>query len=151
MSFGTKLFLAVAGGVILLTAATVGVAAGAVYRAGTIEIDVHDTGGTQLSMNLPAGLANLAIALAPSDLVDDVVAEIEPWLPAARAGWNELEGASDFVLVEIEGPGEHVRLEKRGRTLLIAVDSPDARVHVVVPLNTVGSLLDKIDRRRVRL
>ena len=51
---------------------------------------------------------------------------------------------TDFVLVEISGPNEHVRVEKRGQQLIVLVDSGGERVKVAIPLKTIRKLLEKV-------
>lgn len=148
MSRGTRLFLAVAIGAILLTAATIGVAGAAVYRAGTITVQVHEVDGNRIDVSLPAGLARVAIALAPSSILRDATSEMEPFLPAAAAGWSKLAEAPDFVLVDARSGDDHLRIEKRGDRLSILFDSPDGDVRVAVPLGTVGAALRRLEAGR---
>ena len=77
-----------------------------------IPVEVQDQDGSRINVGLPAGLARVAIALAPDSILDEVSTELGPWAPAVRAGWDELENIPDCVLVEIVSGDEHVKIEK---------------------------------------
>jgi hypothetical protein len=135
----------------LLTAATVATAAAAIYSSGTIAVQVEEGRGHQYSVRIPAVIANLALSLIPGRLVDealyDVSADIQPYVPAVRDAWSELNATGDFVLVEVNNGGggsDHVRIEKRGDNLLISVDSDDADIEVAVPIKTIGKVIHKL-------
>ncbi len=152
MSKTARIILIAMVAVTVLVVATVGAAAATVYRAGTIAVRVDDNNGDRIAVTVPAGLARIAIAAIPASVLGealDELDELDPWMPAARAGWTELAEAPDFVLVEVQGRNESVIVRKQGRQLVVHVDSPDARVDVTVPLGTVGALLAKLDRARL--
>ena len=144
MTRGTRLLLSIVIGGAVLFLATLGAGAAAVYHGGSVAIEIDDH-GTQFHLNLPAALVGAAIALTPATLLDDATAEVQQFLPAVQAGWEELIDTPDFVLVEIQSADEHVVIEKSGSRLEILVDSSDGQVRVGVPLRTVGSLLRKLD------
>ena len=154
MSRGARLLLIIVVGGTLLTVATVGMAAAAIYNSGTIAVDVQENHGGSVSIHVPAGLANLALDLVPDSLIEealsavamDVSTEVAPLLPAVRAAWNEFAAAPDFVLVEVRSDDELVRIEKKGKSLLIRVDSGGGEaVRVSVPIKTIGKLLRKVE------
>jgi hypothetical protein len=126
----------------------VAVTAAAIYSGGAISVSVEEGDGGGLSISVPAGLANLAIAMVPSTVIDGAVEEVrdelEPWIPAVRDAWRTLEEAPDFVLVEVTSPGEHIRVEKRGRQLVVFVEDGRDRVHVALPLKTVDRIVAKL-------
>ena len=144
MTRGTRLLLAILIGGIVLAAATVGAAAAAVYRAGTLAVEIRTEDGNQIQLNLPAGLLWTAIAVAPSSLLEQARDELEPLLPALHEGWRELTDGPDFVLIELHSTDENVRVEKIGSQLVIFVEMPDVSVRVGIPLDTVGSVLRKL-------
>ena len=144
MTRGTRLLLAIIIGSIVLAVATVGAAAAAVYRAGTLAVEFQSEDGNLIQLNLPVGLLHPAIALAPSSILDEARVELEPLLPALNEGWRELTDAPDFVLIELHSADENVRVEKIDSQLLIFVEMPDASVRVGIPLDTVGSILRKL-------
>jgi hypothetical protein len=155
MTLSLKVFLAVGACFVLVSALTVGTAATAVYRAGTIDVQVQD-GGTDVSVRVPAALANLAIAFAPTAVIpqealDEIPDEIEQFRPLLEQFGDSLIDAPDFVIVEVAQRGEYVRVEKREGRILVLVESADGRVHVSVPVKTLHRALGKADRvlRRV--
>jgi hypothetical protein len=146
MTRGTCLLLtAVIGGPVIL-AATLGAGVAAVYHAGTAAVEIED-GGHQLRLRVPAGLLGAAVALAPASAIDDAASELSPFLPAIRAGWQELSEAPDFVLVEARSGDESVLIVKSGSRLEVSIDTPDSRVRVAVPLGTLRQVLRRLERR----
>ena len=144
MTRGTRVLLLLVLGGALLFVAAVGVTAAAVYRAGSVAVEIEED-GHHFRLGLPAGLLHVAIALTPSSAFGTATEEIRTFVPALGAGWHELADAPDFVLVDVRADGEHVRVEKSGDRLEISVDAPDAHVRVGIPIGTVGWLLDKLD------
>jgi hypothetical protein len=145
MSPSTRILLVLLIGSFALVVTGAGIAATAAYQAGSIAVEVRDQ-GTDLHLAVPAALVHLALILAPVSLLEDAVSEAEPFLPAIRAGWSELERAPDFVLVEVTGPRENVRVEKRGGRIVVHVDEAGgSRVNVEVPMRTVRALISKLD------
>jgi hypothetical protein len=145
MTRGTRLFLAfVIGGAVLLLA-TLGAGAAAVYRGGTVAVEIVED-GNQIRVGLPAALLGVAIALTPASALEEATTEVRPFLPALEAGWRELAETPDFVLVEVVSADETVLIEKSGSRLLVSVDTPDTQIRIGVPLGTVGSLLRKLER-----
>jgi len=153
MSRGTRILLAVMIGGILLAVGSVGATVAAVYRGGTIAVEVRNDDGGDLSVSVPAGLARLALALVPEAAFDELASElrdVEPFLPAAAAAWRQLEQAPDFVLVDVTDGDETVRVEKRGGRLIIRVDADGESVRVGIPLSIVDPLVERLERRARR-
>ena len=153
MSSATRLFLVVGLSLMLILAVAVGAATAAIYRAGSITVDVRADEGTELSVSVPAGLANMAIALAPLEPLANIADELEPWTsdlrplwPVVRSTYRELERAPDFALVEVSGTDHRVSVRKEGARLVIDVTSDEQHVHVVVPLSTLRRALTKLER-----
>ena len=147
MNRSTRVLLTILICVSLLAATTVGVSVAAVYRAGSIAVEIHEDDGQQIRVAVPAGLARLAVWLTPDSVFEPMmVDEIQPLLPALHAGWRELARTPDFVLLEVRDHDDTVRIEKRGGEILIHVESSGSTVRVGVPLATVGPLLAKLER-----
>ncbi len=144
MTRGTRLLLAIVIGGVLLATAALGASAAAVYRAGTIAVEIREQDGNLIRVSLPAGLLGAAIALTPSSILEEASHELEPLLPALHAGWRGLSEAPNFVLFELSSAEGHVRVEKVDLQLIIFVDVPEVTVQVTVPIDTVGSLLRKL-------
>jgi hypothetical protein len=60
---------------------------------------------------------------------------------------RELQRAPDARFVEIEGPGEHVAIDKSGDILVVEVQSDDEEVLVRVPITALGELIESYDGR----
>ena len=125
--------------------ATIAAGAAAVYHAGSITVEILEDEGGRFNVSVPAGLARVAIALAPDSIIEEAADELQPVLPALRAGWDEFVRSPDFVIVEVHSDDDHVRVEKQGRKLSVLVDSSDAKIRVSIPLDTVSLLLSKLD------
>ncbi len=78
MTRGTRLLLAIVIGGVLLATAAVGATAAAVYRAGTIAVEIQEDDGNRIRVSLPAGLVGAAIALTPNSHVEVRVQGMEP-------------------------------------------------------------------------
>jgi hypothetical protein len=144
MSLGTKIFLGLFAAALILALATVGAAAAAVYHSGSIAVEVHSREGSGVAVQVPAGLAHVAIALAPTHLLGEAIAEIEPVWPSVEAAARVLDEAPDFTLLEIRSRGEHVIVAKERGRLLVLVDSEGESVRVALPLRTVRRIVDKL-------
>lgn len=148
MSAGAKVLLILVGGGIVLGAATVVAGATVVYGSGTIAVDVHENHGGTVSVNIPAGLANLALTLVPDSVVEkaihEVSVELEPYLPALHEAWSEFERAPDFVLVEVHDGREHVRVEKKNRKLIVLIGGSGEDIRIEVPLKTLRKIVRKL-------
>lgn len=131
--------------------------AGTVVATGVVSVRVQESGpdGLDLYLPVPAALVETTISLAPvvarlaSDdfdrEMDRLRIEIGPWMGAVASVLDELGRLPDATLVEVEGPGEHVVVRKRGRSLHVLVDEPGGRVSVVVPVRLVQRLHHLLD------
>ena len=146
MSSTTRLVLALAVSAVAVGAISIGFVAATVVRAGTVDVEVVELDGTNVSVSIPGALVDLGVRLVPVSLLPDVAVEVEPWWPAVRAAWDGLEDCPDVVLVEVIGPNERVRIAKRGGVLEIDVDDHGSRVRIAVPVRTLSILIDKLDR-----
>jgi hypothetical protein len=51
----------------------------------------------------------------------------------------------DAVLVDVQGDNGNVRVEKAGSSLMIRVVSPDERIDIAVPVESVRQLMRKLE------
>lgn len=129
------------------TAVAATAAVAAVQRAEIVRVAVNGHGieGVDLDVAVPAGFfgAGLAVlpAVMPEDARREVQLQLDGWGPAVTALAGDLAAADDFTLVEADDRGEHVRVVKEGRHLVVRVRSGDADVDVQVPLSLVGRTL----------
>jgi len=144
MSTGSRIFLAVSAAVSILMLATLGAAAAAVYRSGTVAVAVEPPDGGGLSISVPAILIHIAVALAPAEMLDEVRDELRPVWPTIRAAARELDRAPDFVLLEIRSGGERVIVEKEARRMLVRIETDGDTVRVSIPIRTVRRIVDRV-------
>lgn len=143
-----KRLLVVIGAIVavyLVSAAVIGIA---VYRAGVfvVQVEPKRPGGDEVHVRMPAVLAQAALRFVPDRILTEPAREVREWMPLVRAVSAELSKSPDGVLLEIRSPEEQVRVVKKGRRLLIDVDGAEERVHVVMPLALVGTVLSRFDQ-----
>lgn len=121
--------------------------AGAAFiSAGTVYVSVHqkNADGINLSLPVPVNLAHIALSLIPDEELADVRAELDPWMPVINIVMSELADCPDGVLVQVEDGDETVSIVKRGRKLVIDIDTRDESVHVSIPIRGVARLIDRL-------
>ncbi|HKQ61683.1 MAG TPA: hypothetical protein VJS92_10335 [Candidatus Polarisedimenticolaceae bacterium] len=141
----TRVFLLVGGGLVLLGASCVGAAAAAVHYTGSVSCRIEAADGTRISLAVPTLAARLGLSVVPDAALQPLARELRPYLPTLREVAAELARTPDFVLLEVVGRDGHVRIEKLGGALLVAVQSGGDRVNVRVPLGTVGAVVGRLD------
>lgn len=150
MSRRRKLVLGIVLLVVVLMVGTVCLGAATAIGRGVIHIQVDSggLGGDQFGLAVPAALIDAVLLVAPVHLVRDEIPieEIRPYLPAIRELSRQIENLPDAVFLEVTGPGERVRIEKRNGRFVIDVTGPDERVHVSVPVSTVTRLMRTVER-----
>jgi len=132
---------------IALGMAGVGLAgAGVLCSDGLIRVKVVEKQpqGVHLNMIAPAMLVPMAMHLAPQRNLAQAARQIQPYMPVVRAVLEGLRKADDVVLVEVEGPGEHVEVSKSAGSIVVDVDDADATVHVSAPIRVLSSTVDRI-------
>jgi hypothetical protein len=92
----------------------------------------------------PAMLAPIAVHFAPQRDLSRAAAEIRPWMPTIRAALDQLRETDDMTLVEVKGPGEHVRVTKEGGSLVVDVEDQDDTVHVSTPIRAISSTMEQL-------
>jgi hypothetical protein len=147
MKSGERLALAVILGLCVLVGGTAGATAYAWHRSGSVRIAIHETGpgGNDFSMRLPGLLVNTAIALCPVPQDAELNARLLEIAPALREVAGRLATLPDVVLVDVKNDGGTVRIEKSGPDLVIRVVSPDERVEIAVPVESVRRLMRKLE------
>ena len=150
MSSRKRLILAVVLLVAMLFVTTLGMATVTTFRHGSIRVQISSDhpGGDNINLVVPATLAEAAIAMAPVGLLRDEIptGEIAPFLPAIPALVRELEDLPDAIYVEVNGPHEAVRIEKKDGRFIIDVNDSNQTVHVSIPVTTVNRALRKAQR-----
>lgn len=150
MNSRKRMVLAVSLLVAMLMISTLGMATATTFRHGSIRVQISSDhpGGDNINLVVPATLAEAAIALAPVGLLRDEIpmGEIAPFLPAIPALARELEDLPDAIYVEVSGPNETVRIEKKDGRFIIDVNDRYQTVHVSIPVTTVNRAIRKAQR-----
>ena len=142
MSPRARLVVAVAGLSAILFAGTVTAAGVAAYREGSIRVAVHETDpeGTDFAIAVPAALVHGVFALVPDRALPPVDPRVAEVVPVLEAICDDLERRPDFVLVETWDGDEHVRVAKRGGSIVVEAEGPDGTVRVGFPVRTIRTV-----------
>jgi len=150
MSRRRKLFLGIILLIVTLMVGTVGLGAATAIGRGLVQVEVDSGGhdGDHLGLAVPAVLIDLVLWIAPVNLVADEIPieEIRPYLPVMHELSRQIEELPDAVFVEVTGPDENVRIEKKNGRFIVSVTGRNERVHVSVPVSTVASLMRTVRR-----
>ncbi|MCI0537191.1 MAG: hypothetical protein L0Z50_18390 [Verrucomicrobiales bacterium] len=122
------------------------------FHEGAITVNVQEKkpDGDRVFVFAPAAVVPWAIALAPERHVrfDQMPEEARAMLPALAEAADKLGDMPDFVLVEVQSPREHVKVEKRGGSIVVNVDSERESVYVSVPLRAARHALAQLSARK---
>lgn len=121
------------------------------FHEGAITVNVKEKkpDGDRVFVIAPAAVVPWAIALAPEKHVrfDQVPEEARAVLPALADAADKLQDMPDFVFVEVHSPREHVKVEKKGGSIVVNVDSDRETVYVSVPLRAARHALQELAAR----
>ncbi|MDH3253697.1 MAG: hypothetical protein OEM62_01800 [Acidobacteriota bacterium] len=115
---------------------------------GLATVSIVDRHGADLTLPIP--MAAVDIAVASGDLIFDVGAHLNSelklgeWEPLARQILMSLDECPDAVFVEVSDGGDHVRVAKQGRSLLIEVSDTTVDVRVSVPMRSVRRAVGRL-------
>ena len=148
MDQATRQPLLIVGAIVALGVILFGAIGAYVYQAGMVVVEVSECGpdGSDISIRIPGALINGMIQVVPSEVFHEAEEEIRYAGPLIRAVCDKLSDLPDFVLVEVENRHDHVEIVKRGNKLIVDVESPGERVHIVVPFSVVKTAAKKIER-----
>ena len=147
MSKGTRLFLFIAGIVMLVTTVTVVGASVAVYNAGSVVVDVRQQSGPDVSLVLPAGIARMAIRLVPRHLIPPLPVEVG----SVESSLRELRDAPDFTVAEVNQSDNHVLVRMVDGQLVVDVAEGADTVHVSIPLDMVIWIMERLDSEALQV
>jgi hypothetical protein len=136
-------------GVVLIVGTTAAFAAVAVMQDGTITVDVHEAGGSQVSLAVPASLVRALLSVAPvvsTPELEQAMDEVRPHWPLVREASKCLARCPEGVLVEVCGRNEHVVVAKEGGDLVVRVRDGEDRVSVRVPASAVEDAVEAVGR-----
>jgi hypothetical protein len=121
------------------------------FSEGAITVNVKEKkpDGDRVFVIAPAAIVPWAIALAPEKHVrfDHIPEEARAILPALADAADKLGEMDDFVLVEVQSRREHVKVEKKGGSIVVNVDSEGETVYVSVPLRAARHALQELAAR----
>jgi hypothetical protein len=134
------------GKIALGLAGTAVVGVGLLCSEGFVNVNVVEKRpqGHHVHVIAPAIIAPIAIHFAPKQNMAQASEEIRPWLPAIRAGLDQLRECDDVVFVEVKDPHEHVRVAKRGGSIVVDVDDEGETVHVSTPIRAISSTVEQL-------
>lgn len=121
------------------------------FHEGAITVSVQEKkpDGHHVFVLAPAAVVPWAIALAPEQHIrfENMPPEAREALPVLAEAADKLADMPDFVLVEVQSPREHVKVEKRGGSLIVNVESDQETVYVSVPLRAARHTLENLAAR----
>ena len=109
-----------------------------------IAVDERSAGGKHIRLLLPAALMPVGLKFVPDEKLRQAAAPARPWLPAVRAASQELGRLPDADLLEVRDTRDHVRLSKRGRLLVLDVESTRETVHISFPVKTLEQVAQQL-------
>lgn len=120
---------------------------GMLCSEGVIQVKVaekHQPAHHSVYVVAPALLVPIGMHFAPKESMAEASAEIQPWLPTIRAGLAELRVCDDITFVEVNNPGEQVRVAKSGGAIVVDVNNEAETVHVSVPIRAFSSAVEEL-------
>jgi len=117
-----------------------------VMKDGIIEVNVqeHREGGSHVHLFVPATVATWGVHLAPEQKLREHLRGKTEALALAQAVLRDLEKVPDAVLLEVESPKEHVRMEIRGGSFLLDADDKGDTVHIAMPIRAVRKVVEDL-------
>lgn len=136
----------VLGKIALALAGTAVAGLGVLCSEGMIEVNVvqKQPESRHVYVIAPAMLVPIGVHFAPKDQIAQASAQVRPWLPTIRATLGGLRDCGDITLVEVNGPGQHVRVSKTGGSVIVDADDKGDTVHVSMPLRAISSAMEEI-------
>jgi hypothetical protein len=120
--------------------------AGMLCSEGIVHVKVMEKESQGLHINLvaPAMLAPIAVRLAPRPALAQAARQIKPYMSVIRATLDSLSETDDVVLVEVNEPGQHVKVSKLGGSIVVDVDDALETVHVATPIRAISSTVERL-------
>ncbi len=111
----------------------------------TVNVRQKQPRGHHIWFAAPGALAAWGLRLAPARELRSSLRDSKEWLPVAQAAIVALEKSPDAVFVQVDGPTEHVRVEKSWGRVVVDVDDANEEVHVAVPVRVVRHVLRELE------
>jgi hypothetical protein len=135
------------GKVMLGLAGTTALAGAYLVQQGTVRVSVdeHRANGRHVHMLVPAALVTMGMRFVPEENLLDAARQARPFLPTIRVASAELARLPDCDLVEVQDVNKHVKITKRGGSLVIDVQSPEETVHLSFPLRLADRIAAQLE------
>lgn len=135
------------GKVMLGLAGTTALAGAYVAQQGAVRVSVdeHRANGRHVHLLVPAPLVPLGMKFVSEEKLRAAAAQVRLFLPTIRVASIELARLPDCDLVEVQNAYEHVKIAKRGGSLVIDVQSPQETVHVCFPLRLADRVAAQLE------
>lgn len=117
------------------------------FHEGVIRVDVDEfrAGGSHVHLWVPAAMVPMAMHFVPRHHLCVAAGHAQEALPVAHALFKELRNFPDADFVEVKDDEQHVQIRTHDGKLQIDVDTPDEKVHVLVPLSTVDDVVGQLE------
>lgn len=108
--------------------------AGVLCSEGFIDVNVIQTQPESHHIHViaPAMIAPLALHFVPNAKLRDPSGQLRRHMPEIQAALDGLRHAPDMTFVEVTDPRDHVRVSKRGGSIVVDVRDPGSTVASVV-------------------
>lgn len=110
-----------------------------------VSVDEHRANGKHVHLLVPAALVPIGMSFVPEEELRAAAAQARPFLPAIRVASTELARLPDCDFIEAQDAYEHVKITKRGGSLVIDVQSPQETVHVSFPLRPAAHVAAQLE------
>jgi hypothetical protein len=116
------------------------------FREGVIRVDVDEfcDHGSHVHFWVPAAAVPMTLHVVPKQYFGDAAEQIGPWMPTIRTAAKELRKVPNADLVEVRDEADHVQVRLRNGNLLIDVDDPGEKVHLVCPVETMEEITGEL-------
>jgi hypothetical protein len=111
----------------------------------SVRVNEHSPKGSHIFFVVPGALAPIGMKFIPRERWNEVEKELQPWLHTIREAVNGLAEYPDTTFVEVIDRTNHVRVHKKGDSIVVDVDDPGETVHVSVPFRTIKSVVRELD------
>ena len=118
------------------------------FREGTIRVDVDEfrENGAHVHFWVPAAMVPMALHLAPKSKMhmDHGMRQAQEWMPTMRVMLKEMEKYQNVEFVDVQDKEQHVHIGTHNGKIQIDVDTPDEKVHLAIPIETIGDVADQL-------
>lgn len=134
------------GKIALGIAGTAVAGAGLLCSEGLVHVNVSQKGAERHHVHViaPALLLPIGMHFVPKAHVAEAAEEIRPMMPVIRETLKQLELCGDLPFVEVNQPGQHVRIAKSGGSIVVDVENEEGSVHISTPIRALSSAVEEL-------